>query len=309
MLWVLLALTGAVTNAGYYVTTKKMLQSINPHVLAAGSFLTTALFLLLVSSHSGIPVIGDRFLFAVSITASLNIIATLLTYRALATTDISLAVPMISFTPVFLIGTSFLLLHELPTIGGAIGILIIVSGSYVLNLSPGQKSIADPIRSIARHPGVLYMLVVAFLYSITVNFDKMVVQESDTVFGSAILFVVLGSAFVIIALFSCLDACTLRWIKKDLPKTTELKPVFPGFRYRWVAGAFIFIGLLITLEAMVINYAYTLQIVPYVIAFKRMSIVLTVLIGAIVFRESDLGRRLAGAVLMVLGAVLILVTL
>ena len=76
-----------------------------------------------------------------------------------------------------------------------------------------------------------------------------------------------------------------------------------------MAGAFIFIGLLITLEAIVINYAYTLQIVPYVIAFKRMSIVLTVLSGAIVFRESDIGRRLAGAVLMVLGAVLILVTL
>ena len=216
MLWVLLALTGAVTNAGYYVATKKMLQSINPHVLAAGSFLTTALFLLLISSRYGIPVIGDRFLFAVIITASLNIIATILTYRALATTDISLAIPMISFTPVFLIGTSFLLLHELPTIGGAIGILIIVSGSYVLNLSPGQKSIADPVRSITRHPGVLYMLIVAFLYAIAVNFDKMVVQESDTVFGSAIVFVVLGIAFVIIALFSCQDACTLHRIKKDL---------------------------------------------------------------------------------------------
>jgi len=309
MLWVLLALTGAVTNAGYYVATKKMLQSINPHVLAAGSFLTTALFLLLISSRYGIPVIGDRFLCAIAITASLNVIATILTYRALATTDISLAIPMISFTPVFLIGTSFLLLHELPTTGGAIGILIIVSGSYVLNLSPGQKSIADPIHSIARHPGVLYMLIVAFLYAIAVNFDKMVVQESDTVFGSAIVFVVIGGAFVIIAFFSCRNACTLRGIKKDLPAATELKPASPGSRYHWMAGAFIFIGLLITLEAIVINYAYTLQIVPYVIAFKRMSIVLTVLSGAIVFRESDIGRRLAGAVLMVLGAVLILVTL
>jgi drug/metabolite transporter (DMT)-like permease len=309
MLWVLLALTGAVTNAGYYVTTKKMLQSINPHVLAAGSFLTTALFLLLISSRSGIPVIGDRFLFAISITASLNIIATILTYRALATTDISLAIPMISFTPVFLIGTSFLLLHELPTIGGAIGILIIVSGSYVLNLSPGQKSIADPVRSIARHPGVLYMLIVAFLYAIAVNFDKMVVQESDTVFGSAILFVVLGSAFVIIALISCRDACTLHRIKKDLTLATELKPASYGYRYHLMAGAFIFIGILITIEAIVINYAYTLQIVPYVIAFKRMSIILTVLSGAIVFHESDIRRRFAGAVLMVLGAVLILVTL
>ncbi len=309
MLWVLLALTGAVTNAGYYVATKKMLQSINPHVLAAGSFLTTALFLLLISSRSGIPVTGDRFLFAVAITAGLNIIATILTYRALATTDISLAIPMISFTPVFLIGTSFLILHELPTVGGAIGILIIVSGSYVLNLSPGQKSILDPVRSIARHPGVLYMLIVAFLYAIAVNFDKMVVQESDTVFGSSVVCLVIGSAFVIIALVSYQKTWTLHRIKKDLPVATELKPASPGYSYCWMAGAFTFIGILLTIESIVINYAYTLQIVPYVIAFKRMSIILTVLSGAIVFHEPDFGRRLAGAVLMVLGAVLILVTL
>jgi drug/metabolite transporter (DMT)-like permease len=309
MLWVILALTGAVTNAGYFIVTKKMLQSINPYVLAAGSFLTPALFLLFISVRSGIPVTGDRFLFAVAITAGLNIIATILVYRALATTDISLAIPMLSFTPVFLMGTSFLLLHELPTRIGALGILIIVSGSYVLNLSPGQKSIADPIRSIAQHPGVLYMLVVALIYAITVNFDKMVVMESDTVFGSAIVFVVIGSAFVIITLVSHVGICVPLGFKKDPPAVIVPNQESPGKRYRWMVVGFMFIGVLITIEAIVINYAYTLQIVPYIIAFKRMSIVLSVLTGAIVFHEPDLGRRLTGAVLMVLGAVLILVTL
>ena len=309
MLWVLLALTGAVTNAGYYIATKKMLRSIHPHVLAAGSFLTTAFFLLFIASRSGIPVIGDRFLFAVAITTSLNVIATILTYRALATTDISLAIPMISFTPVFLIATSFIILHELPTIGGIIGILFIVSGSYVLNLSPGQKNIADPVRSIAQHPGVLYMLIVAFLYAIAVNFDKMVVQESDTVFGSAVVCLVIGTAFVIIAFFSLRNADIQHEIKKDVRPSDELKPVSSGRRYPWIAGAFIFIGILLTIESIVINYAYTLQIVPYVIAFKRMSIILIVLSGAIIFHESNIGRRLVGAGLMVLGAVLILLTL
>jgi drug/metabolite transporter (DMT)-like permease len=309
MLWVLLVLTGAAANAGYYIATKKMLRSIHPHVLAAGSFLATALFLLIIAFQSGLPVIGDRFLFAVAITTSLNIIATILTYRALATTDISLAIPMISFTPVFLIGTSFLVLHELPTIGGVIGILIIVSGSYVLNLSPEQQGIADPFRSISRHPGVLYMLIVAFLYAITVNFDKMVMQESDMVFGSAIVCLVIGSAFVIITLFSCRDTCTLQRIKKDFSVATEPKPTSRGCLYCRMAGVFIFIGTLLTIEAIVINYAYTLQIVPYVISFKRMSIIFIVLSGAIVFHEPDIGRRLVGAGLMVLGAILILVTL
>jgi len=46
--------------------------------------------------------------------------------------------------------------------------------------------------------------------------------------------------------------------------------------------------------------------VPYVIAIKRMSLILIVLYGTIVFREKELVRRLSGAGLMVLGAVLIL---
>jgi len=49
-----------------------------------------------------------------------------------------------------------------------------------------------------------------------------------------------------------------------------------------------------------------LQIVPYVIAIKRMSIILVVLFGTLIFRENDIGRRLAGAGLMVVGALLIL---
>jgi len=311
MLWVLLALAGAVTNAGYYVTTKKLLTTIPPHVLAAGSFLATAFFLLIIAVHTGIPEIGGMFLYAVAVTVAINIIATILTYRALATTDISLAVPMISFTPVFLVGTSFVLLHELPTPGGAIGILVIVTGSYILNLSPGQTSILDPVRSIARHRGVLYMLIVAFLYAISVNFDKMVVQESDTVFGSGFVFLVLGSAFAIIALFSHGSVNRRGDPGTDVPVNPVREQSSPGtiFSYGRVAGAFVFIGCLITLEAIVINSAYTMQIVPYVISFKRLSVIFTVLSGAIFFHEKNIGRRLAGAMLMIVGAIIILVSL
>jgi uncharacterized membrane protein len=55
-----------------------------------------------------------------------------------------------------------------------------------------------------------------------------------------------------------------------------------------------------------VNTAYLLQIVPYVIAIKRMSIILIVLYGTIIFREKEIVRRIAGAALMVFGAVLIL---
>ncbi len=71
-------------------------------------------------------------------------------------------------------------------------------------------------------------------------------------------------------------------------------------------SAGIVTGAFLTIEAIVINAAYLVQIVPYVSAIKRMSILITVLYGTLVFREKETLRRISGAALMVLGMVLIL---
>jgi drug/metabolite transporter (DMT)-like permease len=305
MFWVILAGIGACTNAAYYIANKKFLQRMDPHILAATGFLCTSGILLGISLVQGIPSVGPQFLLAVLATTLLNILGTVLTFRALASTDISLAIPMLSFTPLFLVGTAALILHEIPSAVGMAGIVIIVAGSYILNTADEDESITDPFRAMVSHPGVLSMLVVAFIYAIAINFDKMVVQNSDAVFGSGIVFLLLGSAFVLI------HRVSLWRLNDTFPQpvssgTPVLPANLPVFRWRDVIGAGLFIGIIITIEAVVINTAYTQQIVPYVIAIKRMSIILIVVYGAFVFREKEVIRRLFGAVLMLAGAVLIL---
>jgi len=305
MFWALLAGTGACTNAAYYIANKKFLERLDPNLLAASGFLFTSFFLLAISVVSGIPVIGPQLVPAIIATTVLNIIGTTLTFRALSSSDISLAVPMLSFTPLFLVGTAALLLGELPSAVGALGILIIVAGSYILNTAKEHTRITDPLRAMITHPGVLAMLIVAFIYSVAINFDKVVVQNSDPVFGAGIVFLFLGLSFGTIALL----------VRQELLPRVLIPPAHPAFaaqpgtqgtpiNYLILAG--ILTGILITIEAVCINTAYLLQIVPYVIAIKRMSIILVVLYGTIIFRETDIVRRLAGAGLMVLGAVLIL---
>jgi drug/metabolite transporter (DMT)-like permease len=297
MLWFVLAALAAVFDAAYYISTKKFLERIDPNVLASGGFFFTGIFLLAISLVRGIPPAGEHLLLAIAGTSILNVIATTLVFRALASTDISLAVPMISFTPIFLIGTSFLFLRELPTPLGVAGIITIVTGSYVLNLSSSHRRFLDPLRSILWNRGTAYMLVVAFIYAISLNFDKMVVINSDPVFGSSLVFLVLGICFFIISkVFELKNAHFIRHAAVDRPPSrTEL-------------AVFVFIGLIITFEAVMINTAFTMQIVPYVIAIKRMSIIITVLYGAFVFREVEVVRRIGGAMLMVAGAVLIVLS-
>jgi drug/metabolite transporter (DMT)-like permease len=305
MFWALLSAIGACTNASYYIANKKFLQRIDPDVLAAAGFLGASVILLVISFLEGIPPLGPLFLPAVIVSSAINIVATLLTFRALASTDISLAIPMISFTPIFLVGTAALILHELPSLAGIAGIVIIVTGSYILNMTGEQTSITDPFRSMAAHPGVVAMLVVSFLYAVGINFDKIAMQNSNTLFGSCITFLLIGLAFVLITF---LRRNRVMPAKRSLAPEDAAIRSSPASLFRWreVAVAGILIGFLATIEAVTINTAYTQQITPYVIAIKRLSILIVVLYGAFVFHEKEIVRRLSGASLMVLGAVLIL---
>ncbi len=57
----------------------------------------------------------------------------------------------------------------------------------------------------------------------------------------------------------------------------------------------------------VINTALLLQIVPYVVAVKRVSLFFTILFGALFFRERHVINKSVGAMIMLLGVVLALV--
>jgi drug/metabolite transporter (DMT)-like permease len=212
---------------------------------------------------------------------------------------------MLSFTPVILIGTSYLLLNEIPSVPGIAGICIIVIGSYVLNISSADEHLLDPVKSMLRNRGSWYMLIVAFLFAVSINFDKIAMLNSDPFFGMALTVLAIGMAFVLIAAYYCSSIQTLSSQKP--PENGKRAPLsgFSSFPQRKYLALTILIGAFVAIEAASINVAYTLQIVPYVIAIKRLSIIFVVLYGTLVFSEQETGKRLMGAALMVAGAIII----
>jgi drug/metabolite transporter (DMT)-like permease len=287
MIWAIFALLGAFLDAGYYALVKRSLASLEDEVIAAGTFLSSSAILLALSLVKGIPPLGPSLVPSVIATGTLNVIAAFLVYDALRRTDLSLAVPVITFTLVFLMGTSFLLLGEVPTAAGAAGILLIVSGAILMHSMAGRSGFLQPMVNIVRDRGVMMMLVVAFLYSLSLPFDKAVVLASDTIFGSSLVLFFVGIVFLSVSL--------ARGSLRRAPPAIAL-PLCLG------------LGLVLSLEAIAINLAYTLQIVPYVIAVKRLSILFSVLIGGIVFREEGIKYRILGALIMIGGVALIVLT-
>ena len=305
MLWILLALLGAVTNASYFIIIKRHIMDLDPKILTGFGFTCGGLLLFAFSAIRGFPVIGQDFYSAVAITAVLNIISLSLIFKALSSSDLSLSIPMLSFTPVILIGTSYLLLNEVPSLSGVAGICIIVIGSYVLNISAEDKNFLDPIKSMLRNRGSWYMLIVAFLFAVSINFDKIALINSDPFFGMALTVLAIGMAFVLMAAYSLNSVRNISLQRPAKNRDLALKSGSLAFPYRKNLALAVLIGAFVAIEAASINVAYTLQIVPYVIAIKRLSIIFVVLYGTLVFSEDETVKRLMGAALMVAGAIII----
>jgi drug/metabolite transporter (DMT)-like permease len=122
----------------------------------------------------------------------------------------------------------------------------------------------------------------------------------------ALTVLAIGVTFVIISAYSLIyGRCTSL---QEPDENAEAVPVplpaaFPQGEYLFLA---VLIGAFVAIEAASINVAYTLQIIPYVIAIKRLSIIFVVLYGTLVFSEHEIRKRLTGAALMVSGAIIIL---
>jgi len=290
MIWSLLALTGAIAQAAYSTGVKVLLSKVSPYYLAGCSFLVASCVLCILSSLAGVPELSSGFLPAVAVTVAINILATILSYRALSTSDLSLCLPMLAFTPVFLLLTSFLILGEVPALAGILGIFLVAMGSFLLASGESPTSFLAPLVTLSRNSGVRMMLIVAFLYSISVNYDKVVVETAGPIFGSTVVYGLLAASFLALT--------AAGWVRGNV------MPVPEGVSNRSMI-ILIAIGLVLAVEAISVNLAYTLSIVPYVISIKRLSIFFAVLFGGFLLREGSLRPRALGSLVMVAGTVLI----
>ncbi|WP_067049907.1 EamA family transporter [Methanofollis ethanolicus] len=200
MIWIALALLRALAHALYSIAVKRYLQDYRPVHLAGRAFLAGGLILLALACVRGLPETGPLFLPALTASAMLNAAAVWLTYRALAETDIFLAVPMLSLTPIFLIGTSYLLLGEVPGAGGVAGIVLIVAGSYVLGTGGGEGGVLAPVRALWMWRGTAIMAFVALIYSLTATPDKILILQSDPFFGLGLDLLAIGALFQVLTL-------------------------------------------------------------------------------------------------------------
>ena len=206
MEWFFLALFAALSDSLRDLFSKKGLQSAPFHIAAlAASVFSLPILLSFFFVTSEIPHIGSQYWEALLWGGGLNVLAFVQFMRALEDSDLSLAIPFITFTPIFLLFTSPWLVGEFPGFVGLLGILLIVVGSYFLAIQGSDINLTDPFVAIVKEPGPRRMLSVAAIYSLTSNFDKIGVQSSSPLFWSLSINMVYGCGFVTYIFFRSHD--------------------------------------------------------------------------------------------------------
>jgi len=266
------------------VLSKRSLKGINEYVVAWALWFFPFPLLLIVLMIMGIPSIGSQFWLALISGGTFNVVATILYMKAIKYSDLSISVPLLAFSPLFLLITSPLLVGEFPNQYGLIGILLIVIGSYVLNIKKRSEGFFQPFKSLINETGSRLMLIVALIWSVSANIDKVGILNS-----SPFLWITAMSAFVSITL--------LPLVLTKIPKRKkELKS--------WTYSLFP-IGIIYGLTIINQMVAISITIVPYVISIKRTSTILSVFWGYFIFKENYIKDRLTGVVIMIAGVLLI----
>jgi len=291
-MWFVYALLSAVSLSTTDAFCKRTLSTSSTYVVAWVRWFYSLPFLLPLLLFIEIPQLDRQFWLAVVINIPLEIAAILLYTQALKISPLSLTVPFLSLTPVLLILTSFLIIGEFVTMGGLVGILLVSIGAYMLNISSAVEGkdtgligrFAEPIKTISREKGSLFMIAVAAIYSVTSVFGKIAIQHSSPIFFAVFYMVVLTLALFFIVF------------------VMDRKGLFYSIRH---PEKFLHIG---AFDALMIIFHFTAlkrAEVSYVISVKRTSMIFSVFYGWAWFEEKGVIERVVGSTIMALGVALI----
>lgn len=288
MEWLPITLLCALSLAASDAATKAWLPDYSARELSLVRFTVAGLLLSPVFLFYPLGSPEPGFWLWMAALVPLEILAMLLYMTSIRDHPLSLTLPYLAFTPVFVLLTGWLILGEQADSSGFSGILLVVFGGWLLNVEHAEirnwRTWADPLKAIVREPGSRMMLGVALIFSLTSVGGKAAMQYSTPESFGAFYFATTGAVTALV--FSVGNRRILpRLWRRPLPVL-----LVAGLTAVMVASHFI---------------ALSLVEVAYMVSVKRTSLLFGILFGALFFHERGLGTHLVAGAIMVCGIYLI----
>lgn len=283
-LWLPLALGAALFVALADLTVKRFFADLSPYTMCLVRWLFPLPFLAVVGLILEWPRLDSTFWLAGAAALPLELLAAFLYMQVLKICHLSLCIPLLAFTPVFLILTGWLVLGEALNRAGLVGLALVAGGSYFLGLGSARFAWWEPLAALARERGARLMLAVAALYSLTSALGKLAILHSEPAFFGVFYPAVVGGSMLAAYPFSRVREGGI-------------------LASRWLLG--LLVGVAVTGEILCHVFGMSLAPAAYLIGVKRLSILFSVILGGLLLQERPFLPRLVAAALMVTGVALI----
>ena len=283
MNWFIIALGCAFLTACSDVVSKRIMWDHDEWTTGAALLAISAVILAPLLLFQELKPVSTDLALLILISLPLEISSYYLFLSALRMAGISLTLPLLAFTPVLTIVTAALLLGESISLKGGAGIALVTVGAYLLNGDLAHRSLFAPIEAIFSTSGCRRMLLVAVLWSLTSTLGKKGILLYGAIPYGIILVICVAAALVGISFLR-----SRTWLSRITINKSNVKPFLLGGLF--MAGAQI-------------THFLSLGLAPvaYMISVKRLSLVFGVILGRLLFKEENIGYRLIGASIMVLG--------
>jgi len=291
MEWYWLALSSALLSAFAAILQKKALNEINALNFTVIVSVFVALFSTFLIGKVDLSVSGSYSIFVLFGKSIINATAFLCIFIALKNLEISRALPVLAASPMAVALLAFILLGESLSLTEVLGMVLIVLGTYILELKKNENIIA-PFRVFVESKYHRIILIALGLMSLSAILDKLLLTSFKL---PPLTFLVMQNYFFLIIFL------LYRFLSGLKNRNEKL--------FKGVSKNILIIIVLIAIAT--IGYRWTqieatkLGPVGLVIAVKRLSVLFAVVIGAKLFKEENYLRKVLATLTIVAGALLI----
>ena len=250
----------------------------------------TAVFLIVLAyrlaAGATIEIRGGTFNFLGLLVLDVALITVVmwLYFRALQISPLSMCIPFLAFTPVFLIPTTYIILGQKPQPIKLLGVALIVVGSLVMHRQLFAVGWLAPVKAVIEYQGSRYMLLVALIFAVTNPLDAQLVRMSDIYTESCAY-----------GLGLCLAFFLLTRIQKG-----DFTGAARG-NVKWIALA----GICDAVSLLFQLASYTYIAVVITVSIKRAGIILAVFSGWLFFHERGITDKVIAASVMFCGVLIL----
>ncbi len=287
-MWFPYALSFALITSVTVILAKKVMMGMNEYLylFLTGLFTIPVLFFIIVKFYT-IPNIDQTFWVNTGASTVLNVFAAICAYRAIKIAEVSLISPISAFNPIFTAIISLLTIHEVINPKGWLGIFLICLGAYFLQRTKSTKNFLEPIKLFFSNQAIRLSLIAYFLWALTPIFQKVSILHTDPQVPPFASFVgMIGTTLIY-------TAPALKFSKNILGLTKKYLKLL------------ILIAILSAIGQAVAFIAFSLTNLGFATAVFKLSMLFTVLLGWLFFKEHDIKERLLGSTVMLLGVLLL----